>query len=286
MRTEISIRAYDPSPSSRAFAWPVLEEGNGSYESGIYSVSCEDKEQGRSLMLVHSVSGAPLIENWMASSMVSFVCSVAAPRSMYRVLHVSDTPEQMVEWSRDDLGEYPMFTPLLVARESIQHVVAAGADGLSSIWDGRELQLPKAARIAVGPTFKLQSGLGGLLEFDFDDELGLGRFRIEPSSEDGFKFKVYLATDLYEHLRYHRGELAGTNIMVHVVSAAFGILQRDYKRDEDDDGESWQSFRNLVGLSDLLEKYELGHWSDDNFAPEMAATGLYPHRLLVEGGQR
>ena len=35
MQTEISIRASDPNSSSRAFAWPVLEAGNGSYPNGI-----------------------------------------------------------------------------------------------------------------------------------------------------------------------------------------------------------------------------------------------------------
>ena len=283
MPTEIKIRASDPSSSSRAFAWPVLEAGNGSYEKGVYSVRCEDKEIGKSLSLLHSVQDAPLIEKWMASGKTSFVCSVAAPRSMYRTIHASNTPEQLVEWSRDELGEYPMFTPMIVAKEGIQHVVNAEQDGLSQIWDAKDLRLPTGARIAVGATFKLQSGISGLLDFNLDDGLGSGRFRVEPSSEDGFKFKVYLATDLYEHLRYRRGDLAGANIMVHVVSAALSILQRNYHQDEGKDGESWRSFRNLVGLADLLEQHGLGHWSDEHFAPEMAATGLHPHQLSVQG---
>ena len=218
MPTEISIRASDPSSSSRAFAWPVLEAGNGSYGDGVYSVVCEDRERGKSLVLKHKVQGAPLIERWMASGKTSFVCSVAAPRSMYRRLHVSDNPEQLVEWSKDDLGEYPMFTPLVVVKESIIHVADSTADGLSPMWNGAELRLPKGARVAMGATFKLQSGINGMLDFNLGEELGPGQYRVEPSSEEGFKFKVYLASDLYEHLRHHRGDLAGTNIMTGVVS--------------------------------------------------------------------
>ena len=285
MPTKISIMAADSSSSSRAFPWPVLEAGNGSYESGVYSVNCEDKERGRSLTLVHRVQGAPLIEEWMVLEKTDFVCSVAAPRSMYRRIHVSKTTEQLVEWTQDDLGEYPMFTPMIVAREEIHHVVDTEADGLNPIWNGREIFLPKGARVAVGATFKLQSGINGILDFNLDDSLGSGRFRVDESSEDGFKFKVRLAADLYEHLRYRREDVAGVNIMVHVVSAAFSILQRVYCRDDGDEGESWRSFRNLVGLAALLEQHGLGHWSDENFQPEMAATGLYPHKLLVEGGQ-
>ena len=286
MPTDICIRASEHSSSSRIFAWPVLEVGNGSYESGVYSVVCEDKEPGKSILLQHKTQGAPLIEKWIELGKIRFVCSVAAPRSMYRKLHASNTPHQVVEWARDDLGEFPMFTPMMVTREEIQHTADSEADGLSQIWDGKKLVLPRGARVAVGVTFKFQSGINGLLDFNLDDTLSPGRFRVKASSEDGFKFKVQLATNLYEHLRYRREELAGANIMVHIVSAAFGILQRDYWEAEGEDGEGWKSFRNLVALAELLQENNLDLWSDEDFNPEMAATGLYPHKLPTEGTQQ
>ena len=286
MPTEISVTASAPSSGSRVFAWPVLEAGNGSYESGIYSVICEDKEPGKSILMQHKIQGAPLIEKWMESGKLRFVCSVAAPRSMYRKLHVSSTPQQIVEWARDELGEFPMFTPMIITQEIIEHTVDSVADGLRQIWDGKKLALPKGARVAVGATFKLQSGINGLLDFSLDENLSAGRFKVQASSEDGFKFKVHLAPNLYEHLRYRRTELAGANIMVHIVSTALGILQREYGEDENEDGEGWKSSRNLVGLAELLQENNLGHWSHDHFNPEMAATGLYPHQLPAEGDQR
>ena len=285
MPTEISVRASDLSSSSRVFPWPVLEAGNGSYENGVYTVACEDREPGRSILLQHEVEGAPLIHKWMESGKIRFVCSVASPRSMYRKLHVSNTPQQIVEWTRDDLGEFPMFTPMMVTQEIIEHTVDSEADGLSQMWDGKKLVLPKGARVAVGATFKFQSGINGLLDFSKDENLGAGKFKVQDSSEDGFKFKVHLAPNLYEHLRYRRTDLAGANIMVHVVSAALGILQRDYKVAEGEDEEGWKSLKNLVGLAELLQENNLGHWSDDDFNPEMAATGLYPHQLPAEGAQ-
>lgn len=286
MPTKISVRGSDPSSSSRAFAWPVLEAGNGSYVNGIYSVFCEDKERGRSLALIHSVCDAPLIKEWIKSGKASFVCSVAAPRSMYRKLHISDSQEQLVEWSQSDLGEYPMFTPMIVLRERIAHIANSESDGLNSIWEGRELHIPKGARVAVGATFKLTSGISGLLHFILDDRLGSGRYRVEPSPEDGFTFKVYLAPDLHYHLRYRRSDLIGTNIMTGVVTAALNLLQREYREDDsENDGESWRSFRNLIGLAALLDEQGLGHWSEKNFKPEMAATGLHPHRLSIEDSQ-
>ena len=277
MPTEISVRASDPGSSSRAFPWPVLEAGNASYENGIYSVACEDQTQGESFFLYHSVKNAPLLEKWAESGQLAFVCTVAAPRSMYRTLQASPDPEQLVRWDPADLGEHPMFTPMLVARDEISHVVDAETDGLSQIWQGRELFLPKGARVAVGPTFKFQSGISGMLDFSLDKDLNPGEFRVEDSSEDGFKFKVYLAANLFQHLRHHRREIVSGNIMVHIVSAALGILKRDYAMD--DDAEGWKSYHNLVGLAELLEEEGLGHWADDDFRPEQAATRLYPHRL-------
>ena len=282
MPIEISIRGSDLNPSSRAFHWPVLEAGNTSYQSGVYSVVYEEKERGESFTILHRVQGAQLIEEWMKAGKLSYICSVASPRSMYRGIHVSTSPQQMVEWEQEDLGEPPMFTPMLVAREEIEHTVDSKADGLNPIWDGREIVLSIGARVAVGQTFKLQSGLNGILDFNKDEKLATGQVRVEPSSANGFTFKVYLAPNLYNHLRYRRKEMPGTNIMVHITSTALGILQRDYSDAEDEEGTGWQSYRNLVGLADLLQSYGAGLWSDKDFRPELAATTLYPHPVPAE----
>ncbi len=279
---EISTRASDPGSSTRAFPWPVLEAGNDSFPTGVYTVTCKDREVGSSFQMWHELRGAALVERWHEQGMLDFVCTVAAPRSMYRMLHKSNEAEQLISWSQMDLGEYPIFTPMIVAKESIQHTADADADGLNRVWHGRELLIPKGARIAIGHTFKFKSGISGILDFNLDEDLAPGRFKMHPSHEDGFKFKVYLASDLYQHLRHRRKEVSGENIMVHVVSVALSILQRDYATDYEHEGEGWQSHRNLLGLADLLAQSNLGHWSDDNFQPELAATGLYPHRIPSE----
>ncbi len=282
MPQEISVRASDPNPSSRAFRWPVLEAGNNSYQNGVYSVIYEEKERGRSFTLSHQIQGAPLIEEWMSADQLQFVCSVASPRSMYRGVHVSDESQQVIEWKQEDLGEPPMFTPMLVARQDIGHTVDCESDGLNPIWEGRKIVLAAGSRVAVGQTFRLQSGFNGILEFNLAENLPSGQVIVEPSSENGFTFKVYLARDLYDHLKYRRNEMPGTNIMVHVVSTALGILQRDHADPGDEEGMGWQSYRNLVGLAEFLQQRGVGLWSDENFKPELAATILYPHPIPAE----
>lgn len=161
---KISTGVDELGSSSRAFPWPVLEPGNDGFPNGVYTVTCDDRDAGKSFRLLHEVQGAALIERWGQQGKLDYVCTVASPRSMYRTLHKSGTPEQLIAWQQQDLGEYPMFTPMIVTNQPIEHVAAAGADGLNEVWDGRELILPKGARIAVGPTFKFKSGISGILE--------------------------------------------------------------------------------------------------------------------------
>ena len=275
---KISARAADPNPSSRALPWPVLEAGNDSFPEGEYTVTCENKETGQSFTLRHEVRGAPLIERWLAEGKVDYVCTVAAPRSMYRKLHKSGTPEQVIAWRQHDLGEFPMFTPMLVMREVIAHTAVAKSDGLNPLWNGRELCLPQGTRIAVAPTFMFKSGIEGMLDFVEDKDLLDGQFKVIASTEEGFKFKVHLATNLHQRLKFHRDDSAGNNIMVHIVSAALSLLQRENADDNEEEG-GWKSFPNLKGLAARLQERDIPHWADDSFQPEYAATQLHPHKL-------
>ena len=179
MAEEIILKASDPSPSSRSFDWPVLEAGNSSYENGIYSITCKPEQIGKSIQVQHKIQGASLIEHWITSGKVAFICSVASPRSMYRKLHKSPTPQQLIAWETEDLGEHPIFTTMIVANEEIQHTIDSVTDGLNPAWDGKKIHLLKGARIAVGPTFKFQTGINMLLDFNSDEKLAPGQLRVE-----------------------------------------------------------------------------------------------------------
>ncbi len=280
MPIQIRVRASDPASASRVFPWPVLEAGNSSFVNGVYSVSLEHKNPGRSFSLTHEIKGAGLITNWIEAGKIRFACAVSAPVSAYRKLHVADEPRQVLEWNPDDLGSHPLFSPMIVSAISIQHTVNAAVDGVDPLWNGKLLQLPKGSKVAICSTFALQSGLLGLMDFCLKEDLEPGQFKVEPSREGGFKFRVHLAEDLFTYLRYHRQRETGRNIMTHVVSAALTHLRRHF--DKDDGEEGWKSYPNLCAFADVLEEKQLGHWSDDDFEPEMVATSLYPHKVSTE----
>lgn len=279
----VSVRSSDPAPSARVLPWPVLEAGNGSFVNGVYSVTITHMAPGRSFFLHHDIEGAGLITNWLENHQAKFACVVADPVSAYRRFHFANEPRHAVEWDPNDLGSRPIFTPMIVSTSDIFHRVDAERDELHQLWHGRVLQLTRGSRIAICSTFAFQSGLLGLLDFHLREDLDLGRFTVEPSLEEGFKFKVYLARDLFEHLRHCRLEIAGRNIMTHVVSAALAHLQHEYATDDGEEG--WKSYSNLVSFAEWLRERKCGHWSDDDFDPAFAATSLYPHRVPSEYGR-
>ena len=114
----ISVRSSDLGSGTRAFAWPVLEAGNGSYSEGAYTVDVVHKEPGRSFELKHSVAHATLVERWMEEDKVLFVCAVSAPISAYRKLHMANANPHLVAWMPDDLGAHPLFTPMIVCAKT------------------------------------------------------------------------------------------------------------------------------------------------------------------------
>ena len=279
MAMRISARASDPAPGSRMFPWPVLEQGNSSFAEGVYSVSVEHEDAGKSFELTHEVAGANLITRWIAEGKVKFACAVASPASAYRDLSVSDSPSQTILWNPDDIGEPPKFTPMIVAARDFEHVVNSSDDGVSPLWNRKLIRLAKGSRVAVFPTFGLQPGMMGLLDFRLNEKLTPGSFALEASGADGFKFKVDLAKDLHLYLsgRGRRQDPTGANIMTHIVSSAFNELRKDAAGDDGE--ERWQSFPNLIALAQFLESQGLPHWLDDDFSAHEAATALYPHKL-------
>lgn len=275
----ISVSTSDPTSAVRSFPWPVLEAGNGAFPEGQYSVEVEHKDRGRSFVISHRIQGATLLERWIEEGKALFACAVAAPVSAYRQLLCSSDASHPVQWEPDNLGSHPVFTPMVVCSADVRLAIEARRDGLNALWHGRTINVPKGARLAVGPTFALQSGLLGLLDFRLDEQLQSGQFQVEASREAGFRFNVYLGADLHIFLRKHRQEAVGWNIMTHIVSTALAQLRSDYSDNEEDEG--WESYPNLVSLAEELTRRDLPHWADDTFAPEIAATTLYPHKVAV-----
>lgn len=273
--TTIETSASSPSNAVRTQSFPVLEAGNISFPEGVYSVGFSPGSDRRSFTLNHRLRGAPLILRLLEEGRACYVCAVSSPRSSYRRTYSSDTPEQHISWDKDDLGEAPQFTPMIVSRESGDLTLDKDRDGLHDIWNGHRLPLVAGQKLAVGQVVHLNASVLQLLSLHADENLPSGVFVVDGNEEDGFYFHVRVSQDLHRFLRYGDKDPSRRNIMTHIVSACFSLLRREYASEDDEGG--WRSFRSLAALADTLDGRGLPHWADDEFRPEEVATCLYPH---------
>ena len=276
-----SVEAVGPVPSNavRAHDHPILETGSLSFPEGRYVLDFKAGADRSSYTITHHISGAPLITRLLESHQARYACIVSSPISSYRATHVSEDPQHEVRWDTDELGEPPMFTPVIVCSEPQEIVLDASRDGVHRIWDKHTITLQKGSRLALGSVIQLESSILHLLSLHEDASLKDGQFVVEPESEP-FRFRVNVSTKLHQFLRYRAGEHR-SNIMTHIVTACLARLQQDHA---DDDGETgWESHRNLKAFADYLAHEGLGHWTDDDFRPEKVATTLYPLKLPESG---
>ena len=281
MNESYRIEAVVPGTSNaiRSHDHPMVESGNLSFPDARYVLELLPGEDRSSYVITHRIEGAPLIARLLESRQARYACIVSSPVSAYRETHVSEDPRHVVRWNADDLGEAPMFTPLIVCAEPQEITLSAGRDGVHRIWDNQVVMFHKGSRLALGSVIQLESSILHLLSFHEDTQLGEGQFSVATETEP-FRFRVNLSSGLHRFLRYPVGE-THHNIMTHVVTACLARLQREHSHDDEESG--WGSHRNLVAFAEYLEHKKLDHWSDEDFRPEQVATALYPLQLPDSG---
>ena len=276
--SEIITLAQASSNAIRSHSFPVLEAGNISFPNGRYTLGFEPGSDQSSFVLSHRIEGAPLISRLLGEGKACYVCAVSSPISSYRRTHISRTPSQRIEWDEQDLGEAPLFTPMIVSVESHSLLLREHQDGVHGIWDQQFVNITRGSRLALGHVVQLRSSILQLLSLHANQDLADGEFYVDPEAEQGFQFRVNLNPDLHSFLQFDGKDGARGHIMTHIVTACLALLQRDYGKDSEDEG-GWRIHRNLCALADFLKGKNLPHWSDDEFQPERVATKLYPHAL-------
>ena len=279
--SEIVTVAQSTSNAIRSHGFPVLEVGNISFPMGRYILTFEPGNDRASFELKHRIEGAPLISRLLKEDNARYMCAVSAPISSYRHTHISKTASQRIRWDENDLGEPPLFTPMIVSVASCQLRLREKRDGVHEIWDDQFVTIEKGSRLALGHVVQLRSSVLQMLALRPDtnlDDILMGQFHVKATSEHGFRFQVHLNPKLHKFLQFKREEGMREHIMTHIVTACLALLQRDLCDDNDDDG-GWRSHRNLLAFADHLENKGLPHWSDEDFRPEEISTALHPHVL-------
>ena len=274
---ELVMEAATAANTIGAHDHPVLEEGNLSFPRGRYVIGFVSRDDGPSFELVHGLDGAGLISRLLRRGEARYACVVSSPRSFYRRTHLSDVPRHTIEWNPQELGEPPLFTPMILSTRTLQLVLNADRDDVHPAWDGVSIEIGKGTRLALGHVFDLRSSVMQMIRMEADAGLEGNRFRVEAQSEP-FAFVVKASPTLYRYVRTARGEPTRSNIMTHVVTACFALLQKRFAIPEE-----WD--RNLERLAEHLAREYRHRWDEDEFQPEMAAMALYPHVLPEPEGE-
>ena len=275
--TEIVTSARAPSNVIRTHGLPVLEAGNVSFPDGRYVVHFKPGSDRASFVLAHRIEGCPLLKRLLDDGHARYVCAVSSPVSSYRRLHVSSDSIQTIKWSIDDLGEPPLFSPMILSAVSHELALSSKRDGVHRIWNRRKVALQKGSRLAIGQVVHLKSSILHLLSFVRDPDLAEGTFLVN-AQEEPFRFLVNLSPNLHVALR-QKGNPNRGDIMTHVVTACLALLQREYSKDSEEEG-GWRSIRPLLAFAEHLGSKGQPHWSDEErFRPEQVATALYPHSI-------
>ena len=280
--SEIVTLSRSSSNAIRSHGFPVLESGNLSFPNGRYTLDFTPGNDRASFVLKHRIEGAPLISRLLKDEKARYVCAVSSPISSYRRTHISSSRSQQIQWNTDDLGEPPLFTPMIVSIDSFHLRLKKKRDGVHEVWHNQRVAITKGSRLALGHVVQLRSSILQLLSLRSEKELKDGEFRVLAATEEGFQFRVDLNPELHAFLQISSKDGIREHIMTHIVTACLALLQREFKEDSDEEG-GWKSYRSLRALADFLTSRGLLHWSDDDFKPEYIATKLYPHVLPREG---
>ncbi|MDE0553445.1 MAG: hypothetical protein OXI24_04470 [Candidatus Poribacteria bacterium] len=279
--TIIPIDVVIPRPSNfiRTENHPVLVSGNKAYPKGRYILEFNQLSTEDSLHLHHQIIEVPLVTNLVKMGKAKFGCIVSSPMSSYRKIHLSSNPRHKVNWDVNDLGEPPMFTPMVICTVPTKIILDTNKHGVHKIWHGETVSLQKGDRLVIGDVIHLEASITHLLSLHEDEELKQGQFRVEAKTEP-FQFYVKLQPELHQFLKINKGDILRYNIIVNIVTACFALLQRDYREEND-----WKSHSNLKALKNYLEGKKLPHWAEENFNPEEVATNIYPLSLHKYEGE-
>ena len=260
----------------RSFPYPVLEDGNLSFVKGSYNVNIKSTSD-TSIVLEHQLKNATLIESLISQKMVEYGCLVAIPQASYRKLHLSSVPQQTVEWDGDFVATPPIFKPIIVCTKAHQCKLSK-KDGIAEEWEGASISIPKGARLALKQFFCQDGNIVGLLNICPNPNFLPGSFEIKAYNDEGFFFKVEMATDLSNFVQ-NPGEHSGQrkSIFTHIISRCFEILARDYGIDDETGEKKWEQLSNLKALADNLKSENLPIWDEDDFFADKVATQYEPH---------
>ena len=164
--------------------YPCLRSTSGDYlDPDGYIVDLS--QEGSKLTVVHQLLDADSLPGqWLQEGIAEFTCEIRAPYMLH--CQRCDLPHLELPQPTDGGIQATQYVPVPTARDQRVYFLPAvvlkqerteqlstSRHGVSSLWDGREVQFPKGAILAGGVVFE-----------DVQSVVHLLRFREDPSAKD------------------------------------------------------------------------------------------------------
>ena len=270
--------------------YPILAPNKLDYlEGNQYEVeSSEQNGETAQKTIHHKLSGQNLIRDLVLDGVASFACTVVAPEYAYRKLELVSAEDlqqsedllsakQSLKTETSEYAPPVVFQSFVIMTKKINSILLKESHGISQLWIDQEINLPRSAKIALGPYFANQATLQSILRIKQaqKDLLPRGCFEVEAVDEAGFYFSVSVEESLYRSLKDPQGAHAHRDsIYCFALAQGLEILSREYSEEE-----SWRKHLHLRALHSLLEKNNAPTWEDENFSANRAVAMLKPHEI-------
>ncbi|MCY4244992.1 MAG: hypothetical protein OXE47_06690 [Gammaproteobacteria bacterium] len=273
----------------RSFPYPVLEEGNMSFDIGLYTVDLTDvtSPQNKEIKKVraeHRIENAGLISRMLDNRTFAYGCAVASPLTGYRKFFSSDDANQEIFWHGDAVLGSIVFSPIIFCQKSVSNYVLSRDDGVCDFWIGKSVNFQVGAKVAISSPYTMSSSLHSLLRFCANESLSPGQIHARICADTNFRFDIDINPDIYRLICNPRGEnelSLKRAVIINAMTACFSLLAKNYGDIDNDlsDYSSWEEIPNLVTLSAEVKSLDLPLWDEDGFSPEKTATAIYPYTI-------
>ena len=237
----------------------------------------------------HKLTGGSLVHDLVRNGKAKFGCELILKGAFWRETHIEDTAPvedtrdgqleclQTFGWNPDNTSQSILFRPVVVASSEIETITLQKKHNVTELWIGQDISIPKFALLADHGIRGADVQAKSLLRFKFKKEFAPFEMDVvRMDSEGRTHFTVYVGRSLLELVRSHDPDNSDLRraIMIGALASAFGILQRDYINDPENESAEISRCDILSTLSSKLRALKLVSWDDDpeDFSPINAAT--------------
>lgn len=270
--------------------YPILAPNKLDYKEGNQYVveSSEQNGEPNQKTIHHKLSGENLIRDLILNRSASFACTVVAPEYAYRKLELVSAEDlrrsedvlsakQTLKTETKEYAPPVIFQSFVIMTQKADSVLLLDSHGVSRLWVNQQINLPRSAKIALGPYFTNQATLQSILRIKQAEEglLPRGCFEVDAVDEAGFYFSVSVEKSLYRSLKDPQGAHAHRDsIYCFALAQGLEILRREYGEED-----IWRKHLHLRALHSLLVKNDAPTWEDENFSANRAVAILKPHEI-------